>query len=106
VKNRHAYLSPQLAYLCCTYSLPVSLLYPNPTIQLHLHIETTDMVHPSDDNHTDMVIRSFGEQAVTLEKNYKEMLLQNDEVDRRIQLWRDVIEICKVESKSTSFNLN
>jgi hypothetical protein len=44
------------------------------------------------------------EQAIVLEKNYKEMLHQGDEVDLRIKLWRDATEICKSNSKSKSLN--
>jgi hypothetical protein len=41
--------------------------------------------------------------AIMLEENYKEMLHQGDEVDLRVQLWRDAIEICKSHSNSMSF---
>jgi hypothetical protein len=33
------------------------------------------------------------ERAISLEISYKEMLLQGDEVDQRIELWRAALEI-------------
>jgi hypothetical protein len=42
------------------------------------------------------------EQAITLEKNYKEMLHQGDEVDERIQLWEKALEICQSNAECTS----
>jgi hypothetical protein len=35
------------------------------------------------------------QRAIALEKSYKEMLHQGDEVDQRIQLWRDALENCR-----------
>jgi hypothetical protein len=60
------------------------------------------MWDPSDDNCPDSTICALVKQAIVLEKNYKEMLLQGDEVDLRIKLWRDAIEICENNSESMS----
>jgi hypothetical protein len=56
----------------------------------------------SDDNCLDSVVCSIVKQAILLEENYNDMLLQGDEVDLRIQLWRDTIDICKTDPKRTS----
>jgi hypothetical protein len=63
----------------------------------------TNMPDISDGNRVDYTICSLVADAITLEKNYKEMLLQGDEVDRRIKLWRDVINICMVDSKGMPY---
>jgi hypothetical protein len=55
-----------------------------------------------DDNLLDSAVYSLVKQAIGLETNYKEMLLQGDEVDIRIKLWRKVIDICKTEFKGRS----
>jgi hypothetical protein len=60
------------------------------------------MFDPSDDNCPDSTGCALVKQAIVLETNYREMLLQGDEVDLRIKLWRDAIEICKIGSKSVS----
>jgi hypothetical protein len=49
-----------------------------------------------DDN---WAVYSLVDQAIVLEKNYKQMLHQEDEVDLRIQLWRNAIKICKINTK-------
>jgi hypothetical protein len=59
------------------------------------------MRDPSDDNQLNSSIYLLTKQAILFEENYKEMLLQGDEVDLRIQLWKDAIEICKVDTEST-----
>jgi hypothetical protein len=51
----------------------------------------------SDDPQPKSTACSHVEEAIILKKNYKGMLLQGDEVDHRIQLWRDAIQICKVD---------
>jgi hypothetical protein len=43
------------------------------------------------------------EQAILLEKNYKEMFLQVDEVDQRIELWRKALTLCETESERMSY---
>jgi hypothetical protein len=43
------------------------------------------------------------EQATSLEMAYKEMLLQGDEVDQRIQLWREAIEFCNRDPECTLY---
>jgi hypothetical protein len=48
------------------------------------------------------IIYSLVEQAIILENNYKEMLLQGEEVDQRIRLWKAALEICKNERESKS----
>jgi hypothetical protein len=60
------------------------------------------MSDPSDDNCVDTTVCALLKQAIVLEKNYKEMLHQGDDVDLRIKLWRDAIEICKSNSQSMS----
>jgi hypothetical protein len=42
-------------------------------------------------------------QAVLLEKNYREMFLQADEVDQRIKLWREALTLCETESERMSY---
>jgi hypothetical protein len=37
---------------------------------------------------------SLAEKAIALENSYKELLLQGDEVNQRIQLWQNALEIC------------
>jgi hypothetical protein len=64
------------------------------------------MLDASEDNQYDSPVCSLVRQAIMLEKNYKEMLLQSDEVDLRIKLWRDAIEICKIKSKGMLFTRN
>jgi hypothetical protein len=63
------------------------------------------MSDPSDDHCVDSTVCALVKQAITLEKNYKEMLYQGDEVDLSIKLWRDAIEICKSSSESMSLIL-
>jgi hypothetical protein len=48
------------------------------------------------------------ERAVKLEENYKQMLLQDDEVNLRIQLWRKALEICKtrIQCERSYFKVN
>jgi hypothetical protein len=58
-----------------------------------------------DDNQLPLTIYSLVKQAVMLERSYKEMTLQSDEVDSRIQLWRDSIKTCKIHSESTQLNV-
>jgi hypothetical protein len=53
----------------------------------------------SNNKQVDSTICSLVEQAIALENDYKEMLLQCDEVDLRIKLWRDSINICKIDTK-------
>jgi hypothetical protein len=60
------------------------------------------MSNPSDDHCVDSTVCALVKHANVLEKNYKEMLHQGDEIDMRIKLWRDAIEICKSNSKSMS----
>jgi hypothetical protein len=60
------------------------------------------MLNPSNDNWLDSTVCSLVKQAIALEESYKEMLPQGDEVDYRIKLWGDAIEICKIDSRSTS----
>jgi hypothetical protein len=43
------------------------------------------------------------EEAIVLEQSYKELLLQGDEVNQRIRLWRDAIELCKTNHICTSY---
>jgi hypothetical protein len=45
-------------------------------------------------------ILSLVDQGIALEQNYKGMLLQGDEVDQRIQLWRDAFKTCVANSES------
>jgi hypothetical protein len=45
-------------------------------------------------------VSSLIEQAFTLETKYKGMLLQGDEVDERIQIWRKVLDVCKTQTPS------
>jgi hypothetical protein len=59
----------------------------------------------SDGNCVYSTICALVKHAIVLEKDYKEMLHQGDEVDLRVQLWRDAIEICKGNSESTSLIL-
>jgi hypothetical protein len=63
------------------------------------------MPEPSDDDQLALTVYSLVKQAVMLEKSYKEMTLQGDEVDHRIQLWRDAIKTCKIHSESTQLNV-
>jgi hypothetical protein len=51
-------------------------------------------------------VRSLTEQAVALENSYKERLLQKEEIDQRIQLWRDTLEICETHSERGSYCCN
>jgi hypothetical protein len=60
------------------------------------------MSDPSDDNSVHSTVCALVKQAIVLEKNYKEMLHQGDEVDLRIKLWRNAIGICKSNSKRMS----
>jgi hypothetical protein len=60
------------------------------------------MSDPSNKNGIDSTVCVLVKQAIVLEKNYKEMLHQGDEVDLRIKLWRDAIEVCKSNSNSMS----
>jgi hypothetical protein len=60
------------------------------------------MLDPSNISWPDSTVCSLVKQAILLEKNYKEMLLQGDEVNLRIQLWRGAMEICKAESEGVS----
>jgi hypothetical protein len=62
------------------------------------------MSDPSDDKLEclDSTVCILVTQAIALERNYEEMLHQGDEVDLRIKLWRDAIEICKGKSESMS----
>jgi hypothetical protein len=55
-----------------------------------------------EDVQLDPAICSLVRQAIVLAQNYKEMLLQGDEVDLRIRLWRDALEICNVHCKGLS----
>jgi hypothetical protein len=57
-----------------------------------------------DSNWLDSTVCLLVKQAIVLDKNYKEMLIQSDEVDIRIKLWRDAIRICKLEHNSMSFS--
>jgi hypothetical protein len=57
------------------------------------------MSDPADVNSLDATIYSLVKEAIVLENYYKDMILQGDEVDRRIQLWRDAVEICKAETE-------
>jgi hypothetical protein len=52
-----------------------------------------------DDNECNLTICSLIRQAITLEENYEEILLQSDEVDLRINLWKYSINICKIDDK-------
>jgi hypothetical protein len=56
------------------------------------------MLYPADDS----TVCSLVEQAIVLEQNYKEMLLQGDELDLHIQIWRDALKTCKAESECMS----
>jgi hypothetical protein len=56
-----------------------------------------------DGNRLDSTISSLVEDAITLAKNYKAMLFQGDEVDHRIKLWREAIDICNINSNSMSY---
>jgi hypothetical protein len=47
------------------------------------------------DNGPDYEVCGHVKQAIVLEENYKEMPLQGDEINLRIKLWSDAIEICK-----------
>jgi hypothetical protein len=58
------------------------------------------MLDPSDDNRLHSTICSIAKKAILLERDYKGMLLQGDEVDLRIELWRDAVELSKIASKS------
>jgi hypothetical protein len=69
---------------------------------LHTGFKDTNMTNLSDDSRVDSTVCVLVKQAIVLEKNYKEMLHQGDEVDLRIKLWRDAIDICKSSSKSMS----
>jgi hypothetical protein len=60
------------------------------------------MLDPSYENWPNSTAHTLVEQAVVLEKNYKEMLVQGDEVELRVSLWRDALEVCKINSKSMS----
>jgi hypothetical protein len=68
------------------------------------HTDFTDinMTSPSNDNCVDSTVCALVKQAIVLEKNYKEMLHQGNEVNLRIKLWRGAVEICKSNSKSMS----
>jgi hypothetical protein len=66
----------------------------------HTEFTYTNMTNPSEDNCVDSTVCVLVKQAIVLEKNYKEMLHQGDEVDLRIKLWRDAIDICKSNSNS------
>jgi hypothetical protein len=61
------------------------------------------MLDPSDSNSLESTIYVLVKQAIVLENNYREMLLQGNEVDLRVNLWRKVIEICKSDSEGMSF---
>jgi hypothetical protein len=62
----------------------------------------TAMLDPSDDNRLHSTICSIAKKAIVLEKDYKGMLVQGDEVDLRIELWKDAVELNKIDSKSRS----
>jgi hypothetical protein len=70
---------------------------------LLIDFEDNNMSDPSDEIWTDSTICALVKQAIVLETNYKEMLHQGDEVDLRVKLWRDAIDICKSCSESMSF---
>jgi hypothetical protein len=59
------------------------------------------MSDPSDDNYLDSTICVLVKRAILLEKSYQEMLHQGDEVDLRVKLWRDAIDMSKINSEST-----
>jgi hypothetical protein len=74
---------------------------------MNAHVTTKAQVpDPSDSSWLSSALHSLVEQAIMLEKSYKEMLIQGDEVDRRVQLWREAIAICKINSESTSLMYN
>jgi hypothetical protein len=77
--------------------------YPILTTWRYTDSRSTKMSDPSDDNCPDFTVCVLVKQAIVLEKNYKEMLLQGNEVNLRVKLWTDAIEICKMNSKSMSF---
>jgi hypothetical protein len=79
--------------------------FPLPKLITWLYIDSKSikMVDSSDDN-VDLDTRFVARQALVLEMNYKEMIIQGDEVDLRIKLWRDAIEICKRNSNSIFFH--
>jgi hypothetical protein len=60
------------------------------------------MMDTPSENGLESTICSIVKQAGILEEDYKEMLLQGNEVDIRIKLWEDAIEICKIESTCMS----
>jgi hypothetical protein len=59
------------------------------------------MMGLSDDNRPNSTVCALVKQAMALEKNYKGMLHQGHEVDHRIRLWREALDICNVDFKST-----
>jgi hypothetical protein len=61
------------------------------------------MLDLSDDSCLDSTICALVKQAIVLEEHYREMLHQGDEVDLRVQLWRNAIGICRTNSNSMTF---
>jgi hypothetical protein len=68
----------------------------------HTDSKDTPMSGPSDDHRVDSTVYALVKRAIVLETNYKEMLHQGEEIDLRIKLWRDAIDICKSSSESMS----
>jgi hypothetical protein len=60
------------------------------------------MLDTFEDSWLDSTVCSVVEQAIAHEHCYKGMLLQGDDVDIRIELWREGIEICKMDFTSKS----
>jgi hypothetical protein len=50
----------------------------------------------------DSVICRIVEEANILEKNYKEIFLQYDQVEQRIDLWRAALDLCETNFECTS----
>jgi hypothetical protein len=71
-------------------------------IQTHLDSGPTKMPDTFDENHPDSTVCLLVKRAIVLADSYEETLLQGDEVDFRIKLWRDAIDTCKVDSQSMS----
>jgi hypothetical protein len=68
----------------------------------YIDFNNKKMADSSKDNCLDSIVCALVKQAILLQKGYKEMLLQRDEVDLRVMLWTHAIEICNIDSRGTS----
>jgi hypothetical protein len=70
-------------------------------MSVRIEFETTTMPDSRDCKQINPTC-SLVEQAIVLAGTYNEMLVQADEVNLRIHLWRESLESCRADSDSTS----